>query len=73
MDKSIYSKKYNKVIERLKQARIDIGLTQVQVAQKLKKQQSYISKIERGERRIDIVELEQLANLYKRDVKFFIS
>ena len=73
MDKSIYSKKYNKVVERLKQARIDIGLTQTQVAQKLKKQQSYISKIERGERRIDIVELEQLANLYKRDVKFFIS
>jgi len=38
----------------LKKARLDVGLKQENVAVKLKKPQSYISKIERGERRIDI-------------------
>ncbi|HEY6388986.1 MAG TPA: helix-turn-helix transcriptional regulator [Candidatus Acidoferrum sp.] len=47
----------------LKQARIDAGLTQTQVARKLSKPQSFVSKFESGERRIDFVELQYLAKL----------
>jgi len=54
MSKSIYSKEYKNIIERLKTARLDASLKQVDVASKLKKPQSYISKIERGERRVDV-------------------
>ena len=72
MTKSIYTKEYRKVIKRLKKARRDAGLTQVEVAKKLNKPQSYISKIERGERRIDIVELKKLAVIYKKDLDFFV-
>ena len=61
MSKSIYSKDYRNVIEKLKKARFNAGLKQADAAQKLKKPQSYISKIERGERRIDIAELKELA------------
>lgn len=58
---------------RLKTARFEAGLTQVEVSEKLKRTQSYISKIERGERRVDIVELEELAKIYKKEVFYFIQ
>jgi len=72
MSKSIYSKDYRNVIERLKNARPDVGLKQEDVALKLKKPQSYISKIERGERRIDVTELKELAKIYKKDITYFV-
>ena len=73
MQKSIYSKDYRNVIERLRKARLAVGLKQEDVALKLKKPQSYVSKIERGERRIDIAELKELAKIYKKTINFFIE
>jgi len=72
MSKSIYSKEYKNIIERLKTARLDAGLKQEDVASKLKKPQSYVSKIERGERRVDAAELKDLARIYKKAIDFFI-
>ncbi|MCK5510239.1 helix-turn-helix transcriptional regulator [Candidatus Parcubacteria bacterium] len=72
MTKSIYSKKYKNTIEKLKQARFEIGLKQEDVAKKLKKPQSYISKIERGERRIDIAELQEFSRIYKKNINYFV-
>ncbi|OQB43788.1 MAG: helix-turn-helix protein [Parcubacteria group bacterium ADurb.Bin159] len=72
MSKSIYSKDYKETIEKLKKARFEVGLKQEDVAKKLKKPQSYISKIERGERRIDITELKELSKIYKKDINYFI-
>jgi len=60
MSKSIYLKDYRNMIEKLKKARLGAGLKQEDVASKLEKPQSYVSKIERGERRLDIVELKKL-------------
>ncbi len=72
MSKSIYSKDYRNVIDKLKKARLGAGLKQSDVAQKLKRPQSYISKIERGERRIDISELKELVKIYKKDITHFV-
>jgi len=72
MSKSFYSKEYKNIIERLKTARLDAGLKQEDVASKLKKPQSYVSKIERGERRVDAAELKDLARIYKKAIDFFI-
>ncbi len=73
MSRSIYSKDYKEIIERLKKARIEAGLAQQEVADKLGKPQSYISKIESGERRLDVAEIKKFAILYKKDVSFFIK
>lgn len=72
MDKSIHSKEYAVVLQRLKKARLEAGLTQVQVADKLNHHQSYISKIESGERRVDVVELNRIAKLYGKKVSYFL-
>jgi transcriptional regulator with XRE-family HTH domain len=53
-------------------AREESGLTQVQVAGKLKKPQSYVSKIERGERRLDVIEFFELAEVFKIDPLEFL-
>jgi len=73
MSKSIFSKDYRNVLEKLKKARLNAGLKQSDVAKKLKKPQSYISKIERGERRVDIAELKELAKIYKKDITYFVK
>jgi transcriptional regulator with XRE-family HTH domain len=73
MTKSIYTNEYKIVISRLVEARNQCGLMQVDVAEKLKKPQSYVSKIERGERRVDVAELSILAKIYKKNLSFFIK
>ena len=70
---SIYSKRYQRFLKRLQSARKAAGLTQVDVAEKLNKPQSYLSKCETGERRVDIVELADFAKLYKKPLEYFLS
>ncbi|MEK7613669.1 MAG: helix-turn-helix transcriptional regulator [Patescibacteria group bacterium] len=72
MDKSIHSKEYKIVLERMRKARLEAGLTQVQVAKKLGHHQSYVSKIESGERRVDVIELNKFAKLYGKSVNYFL-
>jgi len=69
--KTTYSEKYKVFLQQLKKARKEAGLTQTEVAKILNKPQSLISKIESGERRLDIVELVELAKIYKKKVCFF--
>ena len=55
---------YEVLTQKLKAARLDAGLTQVQVAVALGKPQSFVSKVESGERKLDPVELSWFARLY---------
>lgn len=73
MAKTIYTNEYRNVVKKLRTARDEAGLMQVDVAKKLKKPQSYVSKIERGERRIDVAELSILAKIYKKPLGYFVK
>ena len=73
MAKTIYTNEYRNVVKKLRKARNEAGLMQVDVAMKIKKPQSYISKIERGERRVDVAELSILAKIYKKPIGFFVE
>ncbi len=61
MEKSIYSAEYQQLCALLRELRRDAGLTQVQVAERLEMPQSFVSKYESGERRLDVVELRHVA------------
>ena len=63
MKKSIHTKEYAYFVERLCKARLDAGLTQVEVAKKLKRPQSHVSNVESGHQRVDIVELKRFADM----------
>jgi transcriptional regulator with XRE-family HTH domain len=71
MDREKHREQYGRFLEKLKKAREEAGLTQIQAAQAVCKHQSFTSKIESGERRIDFVELQELAHLYKKPLSFF--
>ena len=73
MNRSVYTKDYKEIIERLKTARIEAGLAQQAVADKLGKPQSYISKIESGERRLDVAEMKKFAAIYNKPANYFIK
>jgi hypothetical protein len=47
-----------------------VGITDV--AARLRKPQSFVSRCESGERRVDVVELKAFAQLYRRDLDFFV-
>ena len=72
MDKSIYTQEHLHMIAQLKRARQVLGLRQDKVAQKLDRTQSYVSKIESGQRRIDISQLKEFARIYKKSLDFFL-
>lgn len=64
MKKTIYSKEYKDLLQQLKRARKKSGLTQAEIAKRLRKPQSFVSKIENGERRLDVIELKRISKLY---------
>ena len=73
MPDTIRSSEYKEVIRKLKATRIAAGLSQEDVARKLNKSQSYISKVEAGEQRIDVIELKKFADIYARNVNYFVK
>ena len=60
--KSIHDPRYLEIIARLRSARKSLKVSQVELSLRLGKPQSYISKVERGERRIDLVEALSLCS-----------
>ncbi|GAP99955.1 hypothetical protein NIES2104_66650 [Leptolyngbya sp. NIES-2104] len=67
----MYSDQYQAFLQRLKAARRAAGLTQRDVATCLNVPQSYVSKCESGERRIDVIELTKFAELYQQSLDYF--
>ncbi|NQU77548.1 helix-turn-helix transcriptional regulator [Candidatus Falkowbacteria bacterium] len=73
MQNTIYSKEHKHLVDQLKKARKKAGFEQKKVAKLLGMTQSSISKIESGQRRVDVVQLKELANIYKKKLDFFIK
>jgi len=70
--RAVHTGRYKEMLRRLRQARIDSGLTQVAVARALGRTQAYVSKCELGERRIDPIDLAEFAALYRIDLRKLI-
>ena len=61
--KTIHDQRYIEVIALLRKARERSGRTQGEIAQMLGRPQSYVSKVETCERRVDVIELLQLCRV----------
>ena len=73
MLKSVFTKEYVKLIAALIDARKTTGLSQQGLADKLKRPQSFVSKYERGERRLDVVEFLHVARALRLSATEIIS
>ena len=67
MSKSLFSKANESFVETIVSARLKAGLKQSELAEIVGKDQSYISNIERGQRRVDMLEFYILAKAMKAD------
>ncbi len=73
INKSIYTEEYRYMVNRLKKARVQAGLTQIEVSQLTGWSQSNISKVESGQLRLDVVQLKNYAVLYKKKLDYFVK
>lgn len=62
MDKSITTGAYAELIGVLRDARVEAGISQQELAVRLEEPQSFVSKYESGSRRLDLIELREIAN-----------
>ena len=69
---SVHTARYKEFLRRLKAARLAAGMTQAQAARRLSKPQSFVSKCESGERRVDMIELEAMAKVYGKRLTYFL-
>ena len=60
--KSVFTPRYERLRALLVEARKQAGLTQAELATRLGRPQSFVSKYERGERRLDVVELLEVTH-----------
>jgi len=71
--KSVYSENYRLFLKLIISARRDSGFTQQELAKILKRPQSFISKYERGERRLDLIEFLEILSALGLDPSDFIK
>ena len=70
---NIYSDEHKIIINQLILARREKGLSQSDAAKLIGKTQSHLSKVEAGQRHIDIVELKKFAQIYNKNLDFFLK
>jgi transcriptional regulator with XRE-family HTH domain len=63
MEKSIFTHEHRVFVELLRETREAAGVTQVQLAEKMRTTQSIISKWERGELRLDFVQIQRICRV----------
>lgn len=73
MPSSVFTPEYTRFCELLIQQRQQTGMTQTELAEELGRPQSFVSKYERGERRLDLIEFLEIAHVLKIDPCNFIT
>lgn len=73
MPKTIHSQRHRRLAELLTEKRKAAGLTQAAVAQAMGRHQPFIANIENGDRRVDLVELIDLAEIIGFDVHVIVD
>jgi len=73
MEKSIFTVEQRKLRELLRQVRLGAGLRQSDLAKKLRQPQSFVSKYESGERRLDMLEVRQICAAIGISLQDFVA
>ncbi len=73
MEKSIYTDEYQEVLALLRALRQKSGVTQVELAEKLGQTQSFVTKVECGQRRVDIVQLRTICHILGSSLPSFVE
>lgn len=70
---SLYDAKHKNLVEKLKTARIEADISQEELAKKLDRTQSFISKLENGQVKVDAILLNELAQIFRKNINYFLG
>jgi len=73
MEKSVTTAEYQVVVQLLREARTSAGITQVELAEMLQQTQSFVSKMERGDSRLDVIQLRTVLAALGFSLPTFVS
>ncbi len=73
MEKSVFTRDYQTMLRHLRQTRKESGLTQTELGSRLGQTQTFVSKCERGERRLDAIELRAFCLAMDTSVIHFLQ
>jgi len=71
--KSIHKDEYSILLRRLRELRTSAGMTQVDLSTALQRPQSYVSDVERGSRRMDLLQLREFCNACESSLTEFVD
>ena len=60
MKKKVYIAQRSRLVSLLREIRIEAGLTQMELAERIERDQTFVSKYESGQRRLDVLELREI-------------
>ncbi|QDT91472.1 helix-turn-helix domain-containing protein [Gimesia algae] len=73
MEKSIFTQEYSIMLRLLKETRKRLKVSQVDLAERLGQSQSFVSKCERGERRMDVIQLRTVCHALGTTLPDFVK
>jgi transcriptional regulator with XRE-family HTH domain len=73
MEKSVHTAEYATLLDMLREARRQAGVTQVELAARLRKSQSFVSKVEVGETRLDVIQLRTILRALGTSLREFVA
>ncbi|AVP97201.1 transcriptional regulator [Ahniella affigens] len=73
MPKSIHRQEAQILVALIREYRIAAGLKQTELSERLGRTQSFISDVERGQRRLDLVQLRDLVTILGRTLPRFVQ
>jgi transcriptional regulator with XRE-family HTH domain len=73
MERTIFSDEQRQFCDLLRQVRLSVGISQAELAKLLDQPQSFVSKFESGERRLDLLELRQVCKALGVSLSDFVN
>ena len=73
MKNKVYVAQRGRLISLLREIRIEAGLTQMEVAMRIERDQTFVSKYENGQRRLDVLEVREICQTVGTTLEEFVK
>jgi transcriptional regulator with XRE-family HTH domain len=73
MEKSVHTREYAVLLELLRETRLAAGVTQVELAERIGESQWHLSKMERGEVRLDLIQVRTICQALGTPLPAFVA
>lgn len=73
MKKKVYIAQRSRLVSLLREIRIEAGLTQMELAERIERDQTFVSKYESGQRRLDVLELREICQAVGITLEEFVK